>query len=134
MCISPFFPLQIEHSDAHLCYIGCSPKSFNLTNKDRSLDFIYMSAQIFFLFILRQISCSNFWLDRTFQACAQTLFFIRFRPNSVNFPTSFSLFYSNILTYIFLCSGTNIKKFRNWNSPDSENISGSIRQAACSSV
>jgi len=38
-----------------------------------------------------QISCSNFWVDRTFQASAQTLFDIRLRPIFLQFHTSFFL-------------------------------------------
>ena len=44
---------------------------------------------IFLRFMVCLISWSNFWLDRTFQASAQTLFYIRFIANSLKFSTSF---------------------------------------------
>jgi len=43
-----------------------------------------------------------------FKASAQTLFDIRFKPNSLKFPSAFFLSYPKIRTYIFLYSGKEI--------------------------
>ena len=82
-----------------------------LLDKDRQNSALrFQVSKIFHLFFVCQISCSNFWVDRTFQTSAQTLFDITFRPNFLKYHTSFFLSYPNISTYIFLCSGTDIKQ------------------------
>jgi major membrane immunogen (membrane-anchored lipoprotein) len=64
----------------------------------------------FFRSSLFPITCSNFRVDETFQASAQTLFDIRLRPNSLKFSASRFLRYPNIRTFKSLCSGTDIKQ------------------------
>jgi hypothetical protein len=49
-------------------------------------------------------------LDRQFQTREQIIFYIKFRTNSVKFPTSFSFSFPKVLTYIFLYSSKDIKK------------------------
>jgi len=43
-------------------------------------------STIFRLSFVCQISCSDSWLDRTFQATAQTIFYIKLQANCLKFP------------------------------------------------
>ena len=50
----------------------------------------FQFRSFFLRFFICQISCSIFWLDRTFQASAQILLDNRFKPNSLKFPVLLS--------------------------------------------
>ena len=96
------FPMHTEHSDAQLCYIGCSPTA--LLTKDRHMPVRRLQVSTIFLrFFLNQISCTNFWLDGMFQASAQTLFDIRFRPNFLKCYSEFPLYNLTFVT-IYCCT------------------------------
>ena len=68
----------------------------------RILDAIFEIRTIFLRFFLSRISYSNFWVDRSFQASAQTISNIRLRTISLKFPSSISLLLPNILVSLSL--------------------------------
>jgi hypothetical protein len=45
--LCPFFPSDSEHSDAQLCYIGCSPKNFIGYRETENLYLFEVSAILF---------------------------------------------------------------------------------------
>ena len=101
LVVFPPSPLsRSEHSEAQLWHIVCFHTGFFA--KDRHMP--GCCFQVGLRFSMCQCSCSNFWVQRTFQASAQTLFDARFRPNSSKTPTSFPLWYPNIHTYTVTCS------------------------------
>jgi len=71
----PSLPSRSEHSKAQVWYIGSFHTS--LLAKDRYTPGCRFQDGLPCFFC--QISCSNIWLDRKFQASAQTLFDVTFR-------------------------------------------------------
>ena len=69
----------------------------------------FLVSTIFLRFLLCQTSSSNFWVDRSLQASAKTLFDIGFRPNCLTLPTSFFFDVLTQIPIILLCSGTDIR-------------------------
>jgi hypothetical protein len=99
--VFPPSPLsRSEHSEAQLWHIVC----FHTSLLAKDMHKPGRRFQISFRFFLCQSSCSNFGMQRTFQASSQTLFDARFRLNSHKIPTSFPLWYPNIRTYTVTCS------------------------------
>jgi len=68
---APSIPIHSEHSAAHFWYNGCSPELLSAKDRQKPRN-RYYAFTIFLCFFLCQISCTNFWLDRRFQASAQT--------------------------------------------------------------
>jgi hypothetical protein len=71
---------------------------------------LFQISTNFLYFFLCQISCSNFWVDRMFQASARTLFHIRFKPNPLKFFLNFSF---HILTFVPLYCCAVVQKLCN---------------------
>jgi len=71
---------------------------------------IFFKSVKFFVFLRVQNFMFNILVGQKFSRKCKTFFGIRFRANSLYFPTSFLISYPNILTYIVLCSGTDLKQ------------------------
>jgi hypothetical protein len=72
--------------------------------KDRKNSAILLQVfTIFVRFILCQISCWNFWVDRKLQTSTLTLFYIRFSSYSLKFLLRFSFVILNHMDICRLC-------------------------------
>jgi len=89
-----------EHIEAQLWHMGSLHTCFLFKNMHKP----GLRFPVVLSFSVSQISCSNFWVGRKFQAIAQTQFDARFKINSHKIPTSFPLWYPNIRTYTVTCS------------------------------
>ena len=78
------FPSHSEHS-AHSYDTSAVLTEILLTEFRQQPENCFEISTIFFRFFLWQISCSNFWLDYSFQVTAQALYDIRLRANSLKF-------------------------------------------------
>ena len=110
-CFAPSFSLHSGHSDTQLWYFG-----FYSLKSNNSLDVVFKSVQ-FFNFFLCLISCSNFCVDRKFQASAQTLFDIRFKQISLYFLL---LFFFHFFIFVPIYCSAVVKKL--WKLQEKESL------------
>ena len=83
----PSLPSRSEHSEAQLWHFVCFHTCLLVEDMQKPGCRFQVGLRSF----LYQIYCSNFGMQRTFQASAQTLFDARFGINSHKVPTSFPL-------------------------------------------